>query len=228
MKQIECHDVCYAYDGEPVLRHVDLAVAQGEAVALTGPNGAGKSTLLRLLNGLIFPERGSYFFEGWEITKKLMAEHKYSKYFHQRLGYVWQNPDVQLFCSSVAEELAFGPAQMGLSAAEIDERVQDALELFGLTRLRDRAPYTLSGGEKKKAALASILTMNPQVWTLDEPLAALDEKTQDWLVEFLQALKAAGKTLIFSTHEDRLLKQLADRQLVLNSQHEISLYGSES
>ncbi|BAL84817.1 putative ABC transporter ATP-binding protein (plasmid) [Selenomonas ruminantium subsp. lactilytica TAM6421] len=222
MKQIECHDVCYAYDGEPVLRHVEFAIAKGEAVALTGPNGAGKSTLLRLLNGLIFPELGSYFFEGQEITKTRMAEHKFSKYFHQRMGYVWQNPDVQLFCSSVAEELAFGPVQMGLSAAEIDGRVQDALELFGLIRLQNRAPYTLSGGEKKKAALASIFTMNPQVWTLDEPLASLDDKTQDWLVEFLQALKEAGKTLLFSTHEERLLKQLADRQLLLSSQHEIS------
>lgn len=223
MKQIEFEDVCYACDGEPVLRHASFDIDSGEAVALIGPNGAGKSTLLRLLNGLIFPEIGRYFFEGQEITAKLMRKHRYAKAFHQRVGFVWQNPDVQLFCSTVAEELAFGPLQMGLSAEETEKRVQDALELFGLTRLKGRTTYTLSGGEKKKAALASIFTMNPQVWTLDEPLAALDDKTQDWLIEFLQALKDAGKTLIFSTHECRLLKNLADKKLALNSQHEICL-----
>ena len=221
MSMIQFDDVCYAYDGEPVLRHVDFAIDEGQAVVLSGPNGAGKSTLLRMINGLIYPEIGSYTFEGQSITEKQMREHKYSKWFHQRVGFVWQDPAVQLFCSSVEEELAFGPQQMGLPESEIRQRVREAMELLGLTRLAGRAPYTLSGGEKKKTAIASVLTMNPSVWTLDEPLSALDEATQDWLVEFLQALKAAGKTLIFSTHDRRLAADLADVRLEVDAAHQV-------
>ena len=223
MSMIQFDDVCYAYDGEPVLRHVDFAIDEGQAVVLSGPNGAGKSTLLRMINGLIYPEIGSYTFEGQSITEKQMREHKYSKWFHQRVGFVWQDPAVQLFCSSVEEELAFGPQQMGLPEAEIRQRVGEAMELLGLTRLAGRAPYTLSGGEKKKTAIASVLTMNPSVWTLDEPLSALDEATQDWLVEFLKSLKAAGKTLIFSTHDRRLATDLADVRLEVHAAHEVRL-----
>ena len=208
---IELNDICYAYDNEPVLRHVNLMINKGEAVALYGSNGSGKSTLLKLINGLIFPEVGSYKFEGQLITSKMMANHKYSKYFHQKIGFVWQNPDVQLFCSSIEEELAFGAEQMGLSESEVKRRVDDALELLGLTKLRHRVPYYLSGGEKKKTAIASILTMNPAVWTLDEPLSALDENTKKWLTEFLLELKNAGKTIIFSSHEANFIDLLADR-----------------
>ena len=150
-----------------------------------------------------------------------MREHKYSKWFHQRVGFIWQDPAVQLFCGSVEEELAFGPQQMGLSEVETDQRVREAMELLGITRLASRAPYTLSGGEKKKTAIASVLTMNPSVWTLDEPLSALDQATQDWLVEFLQALKQAGKTLIFSTHDQRLARDLADVQIEVDASHEV-------
>lgn len=221
MSMIQFDDVCYAYDGEPVLRHVDFAIDEGQAVVLSGPNGAGKSTLLRLINGLIYPEIGSYTFEGQSITEKQMREHKYSKWFHQRVGFIWQDPAVQLFCGSVEEELAFGPQQMGLSEVETDQRVREAMELLGITRLASRAPYTLSGGEKKKTAIASVLTMNPSVWTLDEPLSALDQATQDWLVEFLQALKQAGKTLIFSTHDQRLARDLADVQIEVDASHEV-------
>ena len=221
MSMIQFDDVCYAYDGEPVLRHVDFAIDEGQAVVLSGPNGAGKSTLLRMINGLIYPEIGSYTFEGQSITEKQMREHKYSKWFHQRVGFIWQDPAVQLFCGSVEEELAFGPQQMGLSEVETDQRVREAMELLGITRLAARAPYTLSGGEKKKTAIASVLTMNPSVWTLDEPLSALDQATQDWLVEFLQALKQAGKTLIFSTHDRRLAADLADVRLEVDAAHQV-------
>ncbi|MCR5756540.1 MAG: energy-coupling factor ABC transporter ATP-binding protein [Selenomonas sp.] len=216
---IRFEDVCYAYDGRPVLRHADFTIAQGEATALSGPNGAGKSTLLRILNGLIFPEVGHYRFRGVEITAAKMREHRYAKAFHQQIGFVWQNPDIQLFCGSVAEELAFGPEQMGLPADEIKRRVEDALEFAGIAHLRERAPYTLSGGEKKKTAIASILTMNPAVWTLDEPLSALDEKSQQWLIEFLLALKKSGKTLIFSTHDGNLARHLADQEIRLDATH---------
>ena len=217
---IEFQDVCYAYDRIPVLRHVSFQIRRGDTVLLEGPNGAGKSTILKLLNGLIYPEQGKFLFEGTEITEKLMREHKYSKWYHQKVGFIWQNPDVQLFCGSVEEELAFGPQQMGLSAQEITRRVEDALQLLEIEHLRTRAPYYLSGGEKKKTAIASILTMNPEVWTMDEPFAALDEKTQHWLAENLQAMKLAGKTLILSTHDTALLQGMVDARIVLNAEHE--------
>ena len=208
---IELKNICFAYDGNPVLKNVNLSINKGEAIALCGANGSGKSTLLKLINGIIFPEIGEYNFENKKITSDLMCNHKYAKYFHQRLGFVWQNPDVQLFCGSVEEELAFAPEQMGLPGIEVKQRVEDALKLFCIEKLRYRAPYYLSGGEKKKVAIASILTMNPMVWTFDEPLSALDEKTKIWLVNFLLELKKVGKTIIFSSHDTNLIEQLADR-----------------
>ena len=195
---IQLDDVCFAYDDRPILSHLTETIEPGQAVLLSGPNGSGKSTLLRLLNGLIFPQQGTYSFDGTIITAGKMRDHAYSKWFHQRVGYVWQNPDSQLFCSSVREELAFGPVQMGLKPADIRQRVDDALELLGLTRLASRPPYTLSGGEKKRTAIASILTMNPQVWTMDEPESYLDADGLAWLEDFLPSLKAAGKTLIIA------------------------------
>ena len=213
---IELKDVCYAYDDNPVLNHINLTISKGETVALYGSNGSGKSTLLKLINGIIFSEVGEYLFENKKITSDLMRDHKYSKYFHQRIGFVWQNPDVQLFCSSVEEELAFGPEQMNLPQDEISQRVNDAIELLGLEKLRHRAPYYLSGGEKKKTAIASILTMNPTIWTLDEPLGALDEKTKAWLTEFLFELKKTGKTIIFSSHDSKFIEKLAEKQFTMS------------
>ena len=213
---IELKNIYFAYDSIPVLKNVNLTINKGETIALCGANGSGKSTLLKLINGIIFPEVGEYTFENKKITSNLMRDHKYAKYFHKRLGFVWQNPDVQLFCGSVEEELAFAPEQMGLPEIEIKQRVEDALKLFGIEKLRYRAPYYLSGGEKKKVAIASILTMNPAIWIFDEPLSALDEKTKIWLVDFLLALKRAGKTIIFSSHDTNLIERLADRCFYMN------------
>lgn len=208
-------DVCFAYDNVPILNHMSFSVAPGQAVLLTGPNGSGKSTLLRLLNGLIFPQQGTYSFEGTVITAATMRDRKYSKWFHQRIGYVWQHPDVQLFCSSVREELAFGLVQMGLPEEEVEKRVNDAMELLGLTPLALRAPYVLSGGEKKRVAIASILTMNPQVWTMDEPESYLDEDGLTWLADFLPSLKKAGKTLIVATHHAEIIRKIIDKEITL-------------
>ena len=212
---IELKDISYSYYQDIVLENFSLSIKEGEAIAICGDNGSGKSTLLKIINGLLFPQKGNYIFEGTEITEKQMEISKYSKEFHQKIGFVWQNPDTQLFCSSVEEELAFGPIQMGLSDEEIQKRVNDSLELLDLTKLRKRPPYYLSGGEKKKTAIASILTINPSVWTLDEPLSSLDKKTREWLIEFLKSLKNVGKTIIFSSHEKSLVEILADRVITL-------------
>lgn len=210
-------DVCFAYDDRPILSHLTEIIEPGQAILLSGPNGSGKSTLLRLLNGLIFPQQGTYTFENTVITASKMRNHAYSKWFHQRIGYVWQNPDSQLFCSSVREELAFGPIQMGLKSAEVCQRVDDALSLLGLVHLASRPPYTLSGGEKKRTAIASILTMNPQVWTLDEPESYLDAEGVAWLEDFLPSLKKAGKTLIIATHHADRIRSIMDREIVVCS-----------
>jgi cobalt/nickel transport system ATP-binding protein len=221
MNLIQLDQVCYAYDGLVALRHITLDIARGETVVLQGPNGCGKSTLLKLLNGLIFPEEGEYRFLGEPITPARMKNASFSKAFHQRMGYIFQDADVQLFCGSVEEEIAFGPNQMGLSPAEVHRRTEDVLQLLGLEALRNRPPYHLSGGEKRKVAFACILSMNPEVLVIDEPLAGLDQKTQQWLIDFLQQLKRAGKTLILSTHHDPLAHTLADRIVTMNADHQI-------
>lgn len=214
-------DVCYSYDGLIALRYISLDVRRGETIALQGSNGCGKSTLLKLINGLIYPEQGSYSFEGKEISEKTMKNSLFAKNFHQKVGFIFQNADVQLFCGSVEEEIAFGPQQMGLPENEVRERTEDMIRLLGLEKLRERAPYHLSGGEKRKTAIACILSMNPEVLVLDEPLAGLDKKTQKWLLEFLQELQRAGKTMIFSTHSDELAAALADRIVCISDEHEI-------
>lgn len=206
---IELKNAAFGYPAQPPLfSNLSLKIYRGEAVQLTGSNGCGKTTLIKLLNGIIFPRTGEYRFEGELVTPQRLADRTYAKWFHQRLGYVWQNPDAQLFCSSVEDEIAFGPVQMGLSPADTRARVADAMELLGISHLRHRAPYTLSGGEKKKTAIGSILSMNPQIWTMDEPMNDLDAASQEWLIDFLLSLQEAGKTIIFTSHENRLAEAL--------------------
>ena len=218
---IELKNVCYAYGKEIALRYINLNIQTGESVIIQGPNGCGKSTLIKLLNGIIFPMEGSYTYQGHEITEKTLKDTRFAKWFHQQMGYVFQNADTQLFCGSVEEEIAFGPTQMGLSENEIRQRTEDCLKLFGIEKLRERPPYHLSGGEKRKVSLACILSMNPEVLILDEPLAGLDENTQKMLIDFLKKFHVSGKTLIIITHNNQLAKELGTRFIRMNDKHEI-------
>lgn len=218
---IECNNLCYAYDNYIALRQVTFTVSAGETVVLQGPNGCGKSTLLKILNGLLFPAEGTFRFQGKDITEKALKDKRFAKEFHQKVGFIFQDSSLQLFTGSVEEEIAFGPRQMGLPEEAVTQRVNDVLQLTGLTALRDRAPYHLSGGEKKKTAIACILSMNPEVLVLDEPLAGLDTKTQQWLVSFLKELQSAGKTLIISTHNNALAEELGHRFIRMNDDHTI-------
>lgn len=220
---IELKNVCYAYGKEIALRYINLNIQKGESVIIQGPNGCGKSTLIKLLNGIIFPMEGSYTYQGHEITEKTLKDPRFAKWFHQQMGYVFQNADTQLFCGSVEEEIAFGPTQMGLSESEIKQRTDDCLKLFGIEKLRERPPYHLSGGEKRKVSLACILSMNPEVLILDEPLAGLDESTQKMLIDFLKKFHAAGKTLIIITHNNQLAKELGTRFIQMNENHEFTI-----
>jgi cobalt/nickel transport system ATP-binding protein len=218
---IRLDGVCFAYDGEIAIRYASMEIFKGETIILEGANGSGKSTLIRLLNGLIFPEEGTYYFENIEISPRTMKDQKTAKYFHQKVGYVFQNSDVQLFCASVEEEIAFGPLQMGLSDQEVSERVDDIIKMMGLEHLRGRAPYHLSGGEKKKVAIACILSMNPEVLILDEPLAGLDRETQRWFMDLLKKMKQAGKTIIIATHNEKLAEKLGTRRFFFREDHTV-------
>ena len=226
---IRLEKVCFAYEKEIALRYVDLHIEKGDSLVIQGPNGCGKSTLIKLLNGIIFPSEGKYFYEGYyfykdhEITEKALKDRQFAKWFHQQMGYVFQNADTQLFCGSVEEEVAFGPIQMRLPEAEVRERTEDCLRLFGIEKLRERPPYHLSGGEKRKVSLACILSLNPEVLILDEPLAGLDEKTQDMLLTFLKDFHRAGKTLITITHNRQLAEELGTRFAVMNEEHELKM-----
>lgn len=212
MNLIELNEVTFRYneDEAPVLKDYSMSVQEGSCVIIEGDNGAGKTTLFRILTGLSFPEKGDYSFDGVKITKDYLKDNAKAKKFHKRIGFLFQSPDVMLFNPRVYDEVAFGPRQMGLSDQEVEERVGDCLKLFDLEDLTDKAPYHLSGGQKKRVALASVISLNPDVLILDEPYAGLDKKTQEWLTQFLREWKAAGKTLLIATHSSELLSGIAD------------------
>lgn len=222
MALIKLENLCFEYEDSLALKDISLEINKGECIGLEGDNGSGKTTLIKILNGLIYPTSGIYYFDEKEISQKTLKNELFAKVFHQQVGYVFQNPENQLFCGSVGEEIAFGPRQMGLSEEEIKTRCSDVMKLLGIENLEQRAPYHLSGGEKKKTALACVLSMNPEVLVLDEPLNGLDRKSGEVLLQVLSSLKAAGKTLIIATHDEALLKKLSDRVITINEDHTLA------
>jgi len=218
---IEIKDVYYSYEGVNALNNINLHIEKGEAIALMGPNGSGKSTLLKLINGIISADHGVYKFNNEVITHKKLQDSKFAKLLHQKIGFVFQNSDTQLFCSDVYDEIAFGPRQMGMNEIDTEKRVIDCLDLLAIQEFRNRAPYHLSGGEKRKVAIACVLSLNPEVLVLDEPMNGLDPRTQRWLVEFLVNLNKAGKTLITSTHNLELVQEISRRSILFNESHMI-------
>ena len=218
---IELKNVQFSYENVSALKDINLTIAAGESVALLGSNGCGKSTLLKMLNGILFPQKGSYCFQGDEVSKRSMKDATFAKRLHQKIGFIFQNSDTQLFCANVYDEIAFAPRQMGLEEKEVRKRVEDCLRLLNLEEFQNRTPYHLSGGEKKKVALACILSMNPDIIVLDEPWNGLDPKTQRWLMNFLKELNARGKTIILSTHNLEFLEELTPRAILFNEEHQI-------
>ncbi len=221
MPLILLENLSFGYEDIPALEDINLSIYRGESVVLRGPNGCGKSTLLRLLNGLCFPVKGRYCFQGEEITRQRLADQRFAKKFHQRVGFIFQNAEVQLFTGSVEEEILFGPLQMGFSEEEARRRTADVMQMLGLEKLRQRPPYQLSGGEKRKTAIAAVLSMNPEVLVLDEPLSGLDPQSQKWLLSFLDSMHRAGKTLIFSTHNEALADSLGTCFVDMTEEHRI-------
>ncbi|WP_242833111.1 energy-coupling factor ABC transporter ATP-binding protein [Desulfosporosinus acidiphilus] len=219
-------DVSYSYlPGYAVLSGINLSIQKGEGLVILGANGSGKSTLLKMLCGLIHPEKGEILAFGQKLTEDALRDPKFLQDFRQRVGFVFQNSDAQLFSATVRDELAFAPLQAGFPKETVLKRVDDIAGLVGIRSLLDRAPYRLSGGEKKKVALACVLTVNPEVLFLDEPTNGLDPRTQFWLVEFLQSLQKAGKTVIMATHDLSLVEELAQRVIIFREDHTIAADG---
>jgi cobalt/nickel transport system ATP-binding protein len=209
--------VSYSYNQVQALDAVSLQVAAGERIALLGANGCGKSTLLRLLAGLYFPSQGEISFFGEPLTESRLADEEFFFRFRRRVGLLFQNPDIQLFNPSVFDEVAFGPLQLGWARAEIRARVLEALRGLGIEGLKDRAPHRLSGGEKKRVALASVLILDPGVLLLDEPTAALDPRSQSQMVDFLVSCAGGAKTVITATHDLDTLEETSDRCYVFEN-----------
>ena len=197
-------------DGRLALRGVELSIRSGEKVAILGPNGAGKSTLLLHLNGLLHAGSGSVEIMGREVRED---DKQALQQIRALVGVVFQDPDDQLFSPSVHDDVAFGPIYMGLPVDEVEARVSEALYQVGLDGYDDRMPFHLSGGEKKRAAIASVLSMHPQILALDEPSAGLDPRARRGLIQLLDHLE---QTIIVTTHDMHMVKDIFPRVVIMD------------
>jgi len=205
---LDVRALAFAYpDGHQALFGVDLTVARGERVALLGPNGAGKTTLVLHLNGILTPGHGSVTVAGLPVGKDTMQE------IRRRVGIVFQDPDDQLFMPTVREDVAFGPANLGLRGDELDERVRHALERVGMLGYLDRPPHHLSFGQRRRVAVATVLAMQPEILVLDEPSSNLDPASRRELAEILVDLDV---TTLMVTHDLPYALELCPRAVILD------------
>jgi len=204
---LQVHDLHFSYhDGLAALRGVSFEMCEGEKVALVGPNGAGKSTLMLHLNGIL-SGHGEVTVGGSSLRRDNLPV------IRSMVGLVFQNPDDQLFSPTVFEDVAFGPLHMGLPMGEIESRVKSALEAVRMSSFRDRLSHHLSVGEKKRIAIATVLSMDPQILVLDEPSAGLDPRARRTLINLLRELPI---TMLVSTHDMRLVEELFPRTIVMD------------
>jgi len=204
---IQIDRLSYSYpDGKIALRDINLSVEKGEKIGVVGANGAGKSPLLMHING-IFSGEGKIHVDGLEITRKNLAK------IRARVGVVFQNPDDQLFSVTVFDDVAFGPRYQGLPVEEVNSRVKKALTAVQMEGYETRNPYHLSGGEKKRIAIATVLSMEPEVLVLDEPTAGLDPRACRELIDLLSQLP---QTMLVATHDLALVEKLTPRMIIMN------------
>jgi cobalt/nickel transport system ATP-binding protein len=206
---ITLRGLTHAYpDGTPALRGIDLRILPGESVAVVGANGAGKSTLLLHLNGLLLPSAGEVTINGLTTERANLAR------IRQAVGYVFQDADDQLFMPTVHDDVAFGPTNQGLGAADVHARVQAALQAVGALHLAARPPYRLSGGQKRAVAIAGVLAMAPEILVFDEPSSELDPAGRRRLIGLLQTLR---QTRVIASHDLDLVQEVCQRVLVLHA-----------
>ncbi|MEN6343194.1 MAG: ATP-binding cassette domain-containing protein [Methanospirillum sp.] len=209
---LEARDVRYRYPrGSEIIRGISFHVRRGEKIALVGPNGAGKSTLLQMFNGMIRPDAGTMLFD----NEQMRYDSGSLRRLRQRVGHVLQNADRQIIAPTVWQDVAFGPANLGLDEEAIGTAVADALRQVGLEGFDRRAPHELSGGEKKRVAIAGVLAMRPDVLVFDEPTSDLDPAGSEEITELLDELNHEGKTVFVSTHDVELAYPWADRAILL-------------
>lgn len=217
---VNIKNLCFHYpDGTAALENVNIEIKTGTKTAILGPNGAGKSTLLLQLNGIKLPSSGEVYVLGQKVGKENL------KSIRTKVGLVFQDPEDQVFSSSVYEDVAFGPRNLKLPPDEIEKRVRYALETVKMAEFSHRDPNTLSFGQKKRAAIAGVLAMEPDIIVLDEPLAYLDPAGQDELFEVLESMNSQGKTIIMATHDVDLAAQWADNVIVMVSGQVIARGG---
>jgi cobalt/nickel transport system ATP-binding protein len=213
MNVIETKDINYQYpDGTDALEKVNFKAEKGKIVALLGPNGAGKSTLFLQFNGILRPTSGFIAIDGDPVS----YEKKDLLKIRQKVGIVFQNPDDQLFAPTVLEDVAFGPMNMGLTEEEVEERVNESLKRVGMEGFEKKPPHHLSGGQKKRVAIAGILAMQPQIMVLDEPTSGLDPRGASQILKILYQLNQEGMTIVISTHDVDLVPLYADSVYIIS------------
>jgi cobalt/nickel transport system ATP-binding protein len=179
----ELNNITYHYaKGQEALSDITMKVNEGDLLSVIGSNGSGKSTLLNIISGLMFPSQGSIAFNGKVFNEKSFRDFEFNRKFRSSIAYVFQNSDAQLFCPTVFDELIFGPLQLGLEKDEVFERAGQIMDMLHIEELRDRPVYMLSGGEKKRVAIGAVLTSNPEVLIIDEPMSGLDPKTRSCFI----------------------------------------------
>jgi len=213
MNVVETVDVTYQYpDGTKALNEINFTAPEGKIIALLGPNGAGKSTLFLHFNGILKPTTGHVKIEGNPVN----YERKGLKKLRQRIGIVFQNPDDQLFAPTVAEDVAFGPLNLDLPKEEVENRVEEALKRVGMEGFENKPPHHLSGGQKKRVAIAGILAMQPKIMVLDEPTSGLDPRGASQIMKLLYKLNREGITIIISTHDVDLVPLYAYQVYIIS------------
>jgi len=222
MKIYELKDISYSYfKGKVALDNINLEISAGEKVAVIGPNGCGKTTLLSILDGLLFPNFGEIKAFGEILNETKLENPEFNINFRKKTGYVFQNPDVMLFCPTVLDELSFGPLQLNIDNNELKKRLEQMIELFHLEKLLKAAPFSLSFGEKKRVALASVIINNPEVILLDEPTTGLDPKNKNILINLINKLNQNGKTIITATHDYNVISEISTRVEIFGEENTI-------
>ena len=219
-------NVSFSYLGKfPALSNVDIDIQAAQKISVIGANGSGKSTLLQMLDGLLLSDTGEVRFCGKQLDEKAFSDKKFVQEFRRKVGFVFQNPDVQLFCPTVKEDIVFGPLQLGFEREEVGKRLDKLVTVLDISALLNRSCYQLSIGEKRKVAIASTLIIDPEVLILDEPTAGLDPLTTRHIIDLLIEENLRGKTVITSTHDLHIVEEISDLVYVFNNQKTITRFG---